>query len=273
MNTIYTKKCSHCHCDKAGDEYYKHPSTRDKLCHICKECDKAKKRNKRTRKEKPMKIACEYQTEKPCTICGEIKSLDNFCKNSKGSIKYASACKKCYKEKYRPRYVGKYKEKASARGKLKYLNNREDHLKKVKLYRAQNPDKIREIKKRPWYRITCQIRMRTNEVLSKKNLPSGTSLPYSIKQLKIHFESKMREGMSWDNYGEWCVDHIKPVCLWDMRDSNQIALMNGLDNLQCLWLKENEYKGKNYDPDHPMGWHGLDKFLIERGEPTPWLVG
>ena len=33
---------------------------------------------------------------------------------------------------------------------------------------------------------------------------------YSRENLKTHLENLFKDGMAWDNYGKWEVDHIKP---------------------------------------------------------------
>jgi len=50
--------------------------------------------------------------------------------------------------------------------------------------------------------------------------------------------------MSWDNYGEWHIDHIKPVSLFD--ELENVNVVNSLDNLQPLWASENLSKGNKY---------------------------
>lgn len=70
--------------------------------------------------------------------------------------------------------------------------------------------------------------------------------------------------MSWENYGKWHVDHIKPFYLWDLSKTEEINKANALENLQCLWLHENSLKNSNYDPDHPMGWRGFNNILSEQ---------
>jgi 5-methylcytosine-specific restriction endonuclease McrA len=55
-------------------------------------------------------------------------------------------------------------------------------------------------------------------------------------------ESLFKEGMTWDNYGEWEIDHIIPLS-----SSNSEKELNKLfhyTNLQPLWAVEN-LKKKN----------------------------
>ena len=40
-------------------------------------------------------------------------------------------------------------------------------------------------------------------------------LDYSMDDLKAHLASSFTEGMTWENYGEWHIDHIRPVCSFD----------------------------------------------------------
>lgn len=49
--------------------------------------------------------------------------------------------------------------------------------------------------------------------------------------------SKFKDGMSWDNYGEWHIDHIKPVSKFEKNEKQSVV--NSLDNLQPLWKDEN----------------------------------
>ena len=70
-------------------------------------------------------------------------------------------------------------------------------------------------------------------------------LGYSAIQLKQHLESLFTEGMSWDNYGEWHIDHIKPVSLFD--EDTPIHVVNDLSNLQPLWATTREINGIIYE--------------------------
>lgn len=45
--------------------------------------------------------------------------------------------------------------------------------------------------------------------------------------------------MSWDNYGEWEIDHIKPCCSFDLSlPENQLACFN-YQNTRPLWRVDN----------------------------------
>ncbi len=63
-----------------------------------------------------------------------------------------------------------------------------------------------------------------------------------------HLEKQFTEGMNWDNYGEWHVDHKKPMTLFNFTstDDHEFKLCWCLDNLQPLWELDNLSKGVRY---------------------------
>lgn len=67
----------------------------------------------------------------------------------------------------------------------------------------------------------------------------------SIDELKVHLESKFQPGMTWDNYGKWHIDHIKPLASFDLTDIEQLKEACKYTNLQPLWAKDNMKKGSN----------------------------
>ena len=70
----------------------------------------------------------------------------------------------------------------------------------------------------------------------------GCDIPHLIK----HLESNFKDGMTWDNYGKWHVDHIQPCISFDLEDINQQKKCFHYTNLQPLWAKENWLKGDKY---------------------------
>jgi hypothetical protein len=72
----------------------------------------------------------------------------------------------------------------------------------------------------------------------------------SLSQLLRHLESKFLLGMSWDNRNQWHIDHIKPLCAFDLTDPEQQAVAFHYSNLQPLWAVDNMRKGRRWQPGH-----------------------
>lgn len=72
-------------------------------------------------------------------------------------------------------------------------------------------------------------------------------LGYSPNDLKLHLESKFKEGMTWENHGQfgWHVDHIKAVINFPLE--TPMSEINALQNLQPLWWKDNLKKGRKIE--------------------------
>ena len=65
----------------------------------------------------------------------------------------------------------------------------------------------------------------------------------SIEHLRQHLEAQFADGMTWDNHGEWHIDHIKPCASFDLTDEKQQLKCFNYTNLQPLWAKDNLSKG------------------------------
>jgi len=59
--------------------------------------------------------------------------------------------------------------------------------------------------------------------------------------VKNHLENLFTEGMSWDNHGEWEIDHIKPLS--SAKSEEELKNLSHYTNLQPLWMNENRKKG------------------------------
>lgn len=68
-------------------------------------------------------------------------------------------------------------------------------------------------------------------------------LGYHPRDLYEHIESLFVEGMSWDNRGEWHIDHIMPVSAFTEFTP---AIVHALPNLRPVWKEENMRKGNKW---------------------------
>ena len=77
---------------------------------------------------------------------------------------------------------------------------------------------------------------------------------YTQKKLMQHLEKLFVEGMSWDNYGEWHIDHIIPIFVFNYSDVTHIDFKRcwALENLQPMWAGDNIRKSnKLFKPFQP----------------------
>jgi len=65
----------------------------------------------------------------------------------------------------------------------------------------------------------------------------------TVENLRQHLEQQFTDGMSWDNHGDWHVDHIMPCAAFDLTDEDQQRVCFNYTNLQPLWASDNMSKG------------------------------
>ena len=95
------------------------------------------------------------------------------------------------------------------------------------------------------YRLLKLMRSRMSIAL-KNNYKSGKTMDLTgctMEFLRSHLESKFEDGMSWDNYGVWHIDHIIACANFDMSDPEQQKICFHYTNLQPMWGEHNMKKG------------------------------
>jgi len=201
---------------------------------------------------------------KVCTKCEIGKDLSEFNKG-RGS------CKLCVKEYDRVRYLNNI-EKYRKYSRDRYLENPEylktwNKMNKDKIditakkwrdenkeksvqytlkWRSKNVDKYNQymVNKRnsdPIFKLSFNVRKRIGKFLKTNNLKKNNKtfdiVELSPIELKSYLEKKFTEGMSWDNYGEWHIDHIKPLS--SATNEGEVYKLCHYNNLQPLWAEDN----------------------------------
>ena len=87
--------------------------------------------------------------------------------------------------------------------------------------------------------------------LSKNGKHWEDIVGYTVQDLVAHLESKFQNGMTWDNYGQWHIDHIKPIARFNILEvgDDEFKMCWSLDNLQPLWAGDNIRKSDNVGPE------------------------
>ena len=64
---------------------------------------------------------------------------------------------------------------------------------------------------------------------------------YTVDDLRAHLERQFTKGMTWDNMGEWHVDHILPKVsfTYSSAEDPEFRACWALTNLRPLWGAEN----------------------------------
>ena len=93
------------------------------------------------------------------------------------------------------------------------------------------------------FRITNNLATRAYKYLLKNNIQKNIThmqlIGCSREELKIHIENQFIEGMNFENYSEWEIDHIKPISLFNLNNENELLECFNYKNLQPLWRLDN----------------------------------
>ena len=195
--------------------------------------------------EKVRKLAREGQRRFARTEKGRKYNLERVKKWRKKRETDPEYCKK-YNNKHYEKYKGHYKTYAAK-------------------YRRENPEKAREAgrkgakrfyqktKRHPKYIILRTLRSRLSDTIRKvganKKASTMEILGCTAEDFKNYLENKFREGMIWENYGTWHIDHINPCYSFNLTKDEEQKRCFHYTNLQPLWARENLIKGKkiNYE--------------------------
>jgi hypothetical protein len=152
------------------------------------------------------------------------------------------------------------KERKKENHKTWSEKNRERLNEYHKEWREKNIDKHRENKRNyektrkhndPIYKLIANFRTAIYQVLKENNVQKNghyfNILQYTPNELINHLENQFTENMTWDNYGEWHVDHIKPITYFKISEigDNEFMKCWSLNNLQPMWGYENIRKSNN----------------------------
>ena len=204
-----------------------------------------------------------------CKSCARERYLLNRSKK----ISQVSEYKKRHPDRVaraKSRWYENNKESVKAYHRRLYLSNREERVNKAKIRYWEDPEKYRS-----WYRshakrnrsyINKRCRERYREDASfrvresvrgflnrtlrasgdRKTSSTYDILGYTVEGLTLRIGFQMKPGMSWDNYGEWHIDHKIPISRFVNKGETRPHIINALSNLQPMWAEENMRKGARW---------------------------
>ena len=177
-----------------------------------------------------------------CNICEVEKPLTEF-------YNRWYKCKSCYKAselyKKQKQRITEYNKKWVSENSDKVLSYRESFYDKNPKYMTEY---IAGRRKDPLFKTAMNLRIRLGGVVRAKNYTRKNHLNEILgidwKGFKLYLSSLFDGGMNWDNYGEWEIDHIKPLST--AKNISEVEQLFHYSNLQPLWRSDNRRKSNKY---------------------------
>lgn len=175
---------------------------------------------------------------KICNKCLENKPLTEFSGSVSQKDGHISSCKVCMRAYSLRRRI---KHGQVPRIKNSKLQNNETKKRCDREYRKNR------MMNDPIFKIKCNTRSllynsftRACSGRYKKSINTETMLSCSMDYFVKYIENKFTEGMTFENYGAWHLDHIKPIA--NCNSLEDIIEYNHYTNFQPLWAKDNILK-------------------------------
>jgi len=201
---------------------------------------------------------------KKCSECGFERDDNLFLRRNK-----ESPCKICRRKKSSAKYRESNRQKLRDYNRLyKSLNkekvreyNKKWMSERYHIYKewvSNNKEKVNEIKRRyefnkmsnnEIYRLTRfvrnSIRSSIRSLKFKKRTKTSEIIGCTMEEFMIYIQSTFSNGMSFDNYGEWHLDHIIPISTAETYED--AIRLNHYTNFQALWAVDNLKKSNKYE--------------------------
>ena len=129
-----------------------------------------------------------------------------------------------------------------------HRNSLKPFIKKQEAWRRQDKKRLSDPKMRLHLNISRRIRWSLRKV-GKRGLSWEKLVGYSTEKLKNHLEKHFLPGMTWENYGQWHIDHRIPVSAFNFIAPDDIDFKKcwELKNLRPLWAKDNLIKNNKIE--------------------------
>lgn len=234
-NGVEHKRCGCCETYKPIDVFGNSKSTWDKLRNTCKECLSDYRSQTKDQRQDYNKTYWQKTKE------SQKKKNKEWRENNKDRVK----------ENMR-RWLEENKEHKKQSDREYRLNNMEKYKETMRKWRREKYKKLKEEGGVQFaiHKIRYNISRRIREVLTQGK--SDTCSKYvgcTLDELRSHLESTFVEGMTWDNYGEWHIDHRIPCAAFNFEDESEVYACFYYKNLQALWARDNIKKKDTYEKE------------------------
>jgi len=152
--------------------------------------------------------------KKICNKCLKEKELICFWFENRIND-YHGRCKDCVKEQ-KEKYINSNKEKVALAAKKRGIayNKRRNELRRLKTQQ----DSIFLVEKRHRNRIWKAL----TKAKTKKEGSSVEYLGCTYNYFRDYIESLFLNGMNWENRNLWDIDHIIPICSFDLTKEEEL---------------------------------------------------
>ena len=198
-------------------------------------------------------IVVDGVRSKKCKVCGSVKPVEKFLHHKKQSM----TCYTCQNRKRWDRDKqpdSAYRKRVASKSAI--IAERREILSRFDLFAPEREAVKKASKKRSRIKERSTAHGRVNRVISErvrvalKGNKTGwrTSVGWTIRELMQHMEAQFKPGMSWDNYGEWHIDHIKPKAKFEFSSAHDEGFKAcwSLSNLQPMWASDNSRKSDKW---------------------------
>ena len=231
MEEVKHEKCNRCKCWRLPEDFLNEKGRKIKTCLKCRALckiyiEKNKCEHNRIKsqcKECGGSQICEHNRQKSkCKECGGA----SFCEHNR--IK--SQCKECGGNQICEHNIRKSKCKECGGGHICEHNRQKSQCKECD----------------PAGHLSSIVRSSVNQALkSDKSKHSIEYLGCNIEEFKEHIENQFIEGMTWENHGEWHIDHIIPI-KYENPSLEEVIERLHWKNTQPLLAADNIAKGNRF---------------------------
>lgn len=239
---VTEKRCRRCEETKPAEQFRANSRMVDGLLSYCRQCSNAMRRECR---------AANPDRERRAAVERYEKNKDLI--NAQGRASYERNRARRLDESRRWREANPERFK---RGYTQWRAANQERLREVnKAWVLANPEKVKAASRRKYERKKQDPSWRLRRVIQAgmwkalKGIKGHGRwfdlLDYSVEELRSHLERQFTKGMSWENMGEWHIDHIIPMASFTIYGPYDPELKRAwaLPNLRPLWGTDNMSKG------------------------------